>query len=265
MVVNGSKVPTPPLPKTGALRSPLHFAEYHPEGRDTVVLLHDMLHNGASQWDSVRPFLPSEFRTLVLDWPGHGKSPLPEGGFNDTPRQLSVALMQWMTMTVRGSCHIVAAGLGAYAAIHAALGYPQRIASLTLVGFLHHADASVRTDWASQRSEWSVAMSQDQKAIADLKPRYEHDKWHDMNLGILSDLVTYPPHTMPDDFERLERPLLVIAGDGVDVERQQALQIRDWAPQGHLAIIPDAGHHAMLDAPVIFGAIVSRFLRTPQA
>ncbi|HLY28134.1 MAG TPA: alpha/beta hydrolase, partial [Aggregatilineales bacterium] len=96
-----------------------------------------------------------------------------------------------------------------------------------------------------------------------LASRYQHDRWQQMNLQILDDLVTYPPHTMPDDFERLEHPLLVVAGDAIEIERKQALQIRDWSPQGNLAIIPGAGHHAMLDAPGIFGAIVSRFLRTP--
>src|SRR3954467_1503998 len=139
MEINGSKATIPPLPTTGTLRPPLNYAEFNPEGKETVILLHDMFHSGLSQWDDVRLFLPKEFRTLILDWPGHGKSPLPDGGFNDAPRQLSVALTQWMTARVRGPCHIVAAGLGAYAAVHAALGYPQRIASLTLIGYLHHA------------------------------------------------------------------------------------------------------------------------------
>jgi pimeloyl-ACP methyl ester carboxylesterase len=261
MAADGLKVPTPQLPGTGPLRPPLHYAEYNPEGKDTIVLLHDLFHNGSSQWDSVRPFLPTEYRVLVLDWPGHGKSPLPMHGFNDTPRQLSVALTQWMTTTIRGSCHIVAAGLGAYAAVHAALGYPQRIASLTLVGFLHHADATVRSQWMVQRETMSIAIKTN--SGSDLSTRYEHEKWQQMNLDILNDLVTYPPHTMPDDFERLDKPLLIVAGDGVEIERRQSVQIRDWSPHGHLAIIPDAGHNPMLDAPIIFGAIVSRFLRTP--
>jgi pimeloyl-ACP methyl ester carboxylesterase len=226
-----------------------------------LILLHDLFHNGSTQWDAVRSFLPTEFRVLVLDWPGHGKTPMLEGGFNDTPRQLSVALTQWMTTNVRGACHIIGAGLGAYAAMHAALRYPQRIATLTLAGFLHHADASVRADWMAQRTTWSMAV-QAGNALA-LASRYSHDKWQQMNQDILNDLVTYPPHTMPDDFERLERPLLVIAGDAIEIERRQAMQVRDWSPQGHLAVIPDAGHSPMLDAPSIFGNIVSRFLRTP--
>src|SRR5260370_527555 len=132
MLANGSKDTTPLLPTTGSLKSDLHYAEYNAQGSETVILLHDMLQNGSTQWDSVRAYLPVEFRTLILDWPGHGKSPLPEGGFNDTPRQLAAALTKWMTTTVRGACHIIGAGIGAYAATHVALGYPQRVASLTL-------------------------------------------------------------------------------------------------------------------------------------
>ncbi len=261
MAANGSKVTIPQPQTTGPHKSGLHFKEYNPEGRETVVLLHDLFHNSESQWSAVRPFFPGELRLLAVDLPGHGNSPLPEGGFNDTPRQFSVAISQWMTQYIRGACHIVAAGLGAYAALHLALGYPQRVASLTLAGFLHHADASVRAEWTAQRATWDVAMkASDSTGLAS---RYQHERWQQMNLEILDDLVTYPPHTMPDDFERLERPLLIIAGDGIAIERWQALQIRDWSPQGHLAIIPGAGHSAMLDAPGIFGAIVSRFLRTP--
>jgi pimeloyl-ACP methyl ester carboxylesterase len=263
MAVNGSVAPIPLPPKTGLLKSPLSYTEYNPAGHDTVILLHDLFHSGLSQWDVVRPFLPSEFRILILDWPGHGGSAMPEMGFNDTPRQFAAALTKWMTTTIRGSCHIVAAGLGAYAAIHAALSYPQRIATLTLTGFLHHADANVRADWIAQRSTWNMTMRQDSRAIGDLATRYQHDQWQKMNTDILNDLVTYPPHTMPDDFERLECPLLIIAGDAIEVERRQANQIRDWAPMGRLAIIPGAGHNAMLDAPGIFGGMVSRFLRTP--
>ena len=261
MVANGLKATTPQLPGTAPLKAPLHYTEYNPEGTETIVLLHDLFQNGSSQWDAVRPYLPFEFRLLIVDWPGHGLSPLPGNGFDDTPRQFATILSQWMTRSVRGTCHMVGAGLGAYAALHVALGYPQRVASLTLVGYLHHADAVVRAQWASQRETLRLAL--ETGSSVDLSARYGHDQWQKMNLDILADLMTYPPHTMPDDFERLEMPTLLVSGDAVEIERRQALQIRDWAPQAHLAVIPDAGHNAMLDAPAIFGGILSRFLRTP--
>lgn len=84
-------------------------------------------------WDLVRPALAVRFRTVALDWPGHGESPVAGGswrpsapGFADLVEDV-VAALDLAPVAVMGN------SVGGFAAARLAIRHPDRVGALVLV------------------------------------------------------------------------------------------------------------------------------------
>jgi len=120
---------------TAMMRLHYHEAGAGQDGSPPVVLLHGG-GPGASAWSNFGGNLPAfaaEFRTLMVDQPGFGRSDKPavDGNyFTFSARALASLLDQLGIEKV----HLVGNSLGGGTAVRFALSYPERAAKLVLMG-----------------------------------------------------------------------------------------------------------------------------------
>jgi pimeloyl-[acyl-carrier protein] methyl ester esterase len=123
---------------------------YKPTGVDNdtaedLVLLHGWgLHSIA--WDSVVPALLEHFRVTVIDLPGMGQSPLPNGDYDldFVADQIRRVLPEY--------CHLLGWSLGGLVALKIALDEPERVQSVATVATTPRFTAS---------DDWPTAMKPD--------------------------------------------------------------------------------------------------------
>lgn len=104
---------------------------YHSVGSGkTVVMVHGLGANQAFWFFSVGSVLASEFRVVSYDLRGHGRSSMPERGYD--LGQMAKDLHGLLNQLDVESVHLVGHSFGARVALAAALLHPDRIDSLTL-------------------------------------------------------------------------------------------------------------------------------------
>src|SRR4051794_8222783 len=113
----------------------LYYLVEGPPDRPVVVLI-----NGFSapleMWAPTVPALVPDFRVLLYDLRGHGRSDLPLGGY-DLATQAGdlLGLMDGLGI---GSAHLVGDAAGGGIAVEVALSHPARVRSLALIGTRIH-------------------------------------------------------------------------------------------------------------------------------
>jgi len=111
----------------------LQIREYEHDG-DPVLLLH---FGGANlmAFEAAVPFFQGQYRLILVDLRGHGKSDKPETGYHivDMARDL-VGLLDQLGLE---RAHVVGSSLGAEVGLSMAANHPQRVASLICEGALY--------------------------------------------------------------------------------------------------------------------------------
>ena len=97
----------------------------------SIVFLHGFTLDHRMWRDDARYFR-QWYRVLVLDFKGHGKSDAPESGYSRAHRVEDV--LGFMDAVGLRKVHLVGLSMGGTTALGFALKYPERLASLTLVG-----------------------------------------------------------------------------------------------------------------------------------
>jgi pimeloyl-ACP methyl ester carboxylesterase len=96
-------------------------------------MLHGVATNLAFWFFRILPPIARRFRVTAYDLRGHGRSEITPRGY--TTREQAEDLVAVLDALGIGRPHLVAHSLGAAVALHAAVLFPQRVASLTLMDF----------------------------------------------------------------------------------------------------------------------------------
>jgi 2-succinyl-6-hydroxy-2,4-cyclohexadiene-1-carboxylate synthase len=179
---------------------------------------------------------------------------------------------------------VVGYSLGGRLALHVALQWPRRLSALVLVGA--HAgieDEGARS--ARRRADEALAAWMESRPIEAVVQRWEslgafatqdaglvraqspgrlsHDPARLAALLRSAGQGTMPP--VWDRLSRLERPVLLLAGDHdpayVDAQRRMAALL----PRGQAAVVAGAGHAAHLERPDAVAARLLDFLSATRA
>ncbi len=104
--------------------------DIHGDGRDTLVLLASGAHD-RHDFDELRALLPQRWRTIALDWPGHGQSPAGDGPAS-AMRLADVAEHVVAQLAPDGAI-VLGNSVGGFAAARMAIRRPELVRGLVIV------------------------------------------------------------------------------------------------------------------------------------
>lgn len=255
------------------------------EAGRAALVLHGFT-GSAESMQGVAQALEETRPTARLELVGHGES--------DAPSEVAPYAMSACVEQVVGSLaplglerpHLVGYSMGGRTALSAAVAYPDRFASLTLVG------ATAGIDDAALRSERIDA----DQALAD---RIERDgleafvdHWMALPLfasqaslgaaalararaerlrqrphGLANSLRGMGAGAQPPIFDRLGAcalPVLLVVGGGDEKFKGIAARLASALPDARTAVVEGVGHAAHLEDPIAFGEILRGFLASVE-
>lgn len=111
----------------------LQIRDYEQEG-EAIIFLH---FSGANlmMWQRILPYFQDQYRLILIDLRGHGKSDKPETGYHmDEMASDVIGVMQHLKLE---RAHIVGSSLGAEVGLSIAANYPEKAISLVCDGALN--------------------------------------------------------------------------------------------------------------------------------
>jgi pimeloyl-ACP methyl ester carboxylesterase len=100
----------------------------HAEVRDAIVLIHGM-GSASTVWKPIAADLKSAFTVVLIDLPGHGKTPMNVAQHMD-PKALAASVFETMHSLEIANFHVVGNSLGGWIALEMAAINPSAIASV---------------------------------------------------------------------------------------------------------------------------------------
>lgn len=220
----------------------LHYCE---EGSgEVLILLHGNGENHNYFAHQVEHFARS-YRVIALDTRGHGESPRGSAPF--TLRQFAEDLRDFMDQRGIDRAHILGFSDGGNIALHFALKYPRRVGKLILNG--------------ANLDPWGVKMRVQLPVVAGhavarmFAGRSPQARRNAEMLG----LMVNEPHFAPRDLQRLNMPVLVIAGNRDMIRSAHTRLIADSLPDSRLVILK-GNHFVANQNPREFNRAVEEFL-----
>jgi 3-oxoadipate enol-lactonase / 4-carboxymuconolactone decarboxylase len=246
-----------------------HYADNGPVGAPALVFV-GSLGTTLAMWEPQIRELSSRFRTIAVDLPGHGGTPVPEArctvtGFADDVVRLldSIGVEQFA---------IVGLSFGGAVAQALAAAYPDRVcAAVIACAAAQYSEEFWRTRAAHVRAEGLeeiVRLTAGRRFCPGFAER-EPDTYA-ASLAILAStlpegyaaccdaLATYDARAL---LPRITAPTLVIAGELDQVTPPRlAEQIAALVPGARLRVIDGAAHLANVEQPEAFNAMVDQHL-----
>ena len=248
----------PPMPAAAAHGTvPVAGAEiyYATYGQGPpVILLHGGLGN-YDHWSNQVPALAEHFEVIAIDSRGQGRSTRTRAPVSyETMENDVLAVMDELSVT-RAS--IVGWSDGGEIALKLAISHPDRVARLFVFGTNY--DASGSKPRGSQRSATFAAYAA--KSRADYMKLSKTPRQFDELVDWLLPIWRNPMGFTKDQLRSIQAPTLI--GDGDHDEVIVLAQVQEMAqliPHAQLAVIPDASHFALWQAPAEFNKVLINFL-----
>ena len=237
------------------------------QGVTPVALLHGFL-GRKEDWHPVMATLARRRRCCALDWPGHGEhrvAVIPSwdavlAGLDG--QRVALGLDRW---------HLAGYSMGGRLALHYALAYPDRVASLTIIS----ASTGIEEDDARDRRKeqdrvWADRLRTlpratflrqwyDQPVFASLACRPElletiiHARQSAADPALLAEaLEAWGQGRLPGVRRRLVElrcPVQLVAGELDSLYVERAGELKNLLPGGRVVIVSGAGHVAPLENP----------------
>lgn len=248
--------PTPTLPKplTSAVAPVngirLWYAEF---GHGApVILVHGGLAN-SDYWGLQVRALAAHYQVIVLDSRGHGRSTR-----SDAP--IGYDLMSSDVLALMDYLHIRKAALigwsdGAIIGLDIAIHHPDRLTRL--FAFAANSDPSGVKD-VSQSAVFTAYIQRAAKEYAQLSPTPTQFKAFVANI---ERMWATEPHFTDEQLRHIEVPTWIVDGDRDEaINRENTDHMAGLIPGCGELILPEVGHFAFLQDPVMFNESLMHFL-----
>ena len=222
-------------------------------GGDPLVILHPGGTDSRSMQSLVEQL--SDYRCILIDRPGHGRSPDVAGEWSFAA--MADAIIEVLDRLELEDAHVLGWSDGAIVGLQLALDHPERVRSLVFGGapfqvpgwldgvlgedppsFLADSYAEASPDGAGH---WSVVVGKAAR-LHEVEPAFPVAR-----LG------------------ELRMPVLVLSGDDDEVRFEHLLELYRALPDGELAIVPRATHALPVEQPDLVARFTRDLHRRPRA
>lgn len=239
-----------------------------------LALIHGWgMHGGV--WDGVRDVLAQRFRLHIVDLPGYGASPAIESGTLEN-------LVRTVAEILPDKAHVCGWSLGGQVALEMARLFPERLASLVLVGTTPCFTA--RKDWPSAVPrevllEFAAALETDYegtlKRFLALQARGDDEvkvvlkhlrdglfaKGHPDVAVLRAGLAILLESDLRESVATIKTPTLLLHGERDMLTPVAAARwLAERMPAAHLEVIAGAAHAPFLSHPEKFTEMMTGFL-----
>jgi pimeloyl-ACP methyl ester carboxylesterase len=241
---------------------PVPAYDVHGDG-PPLVLLHSA-GMAAPEWDKHVEPLAEDFRVIVPDLPGHGRTPPPEGGMSF--RALGEAVLAVLDEEGIDDAHVLGSSMGGGVTQWLVGEAPDRLEHVVLFRVGHTRTDGVREAsgmlgdpayWEGQRMDTWLSRVHE--------PRGGEEAWRDV-VRRVSEWLCRPDTatgTSLDDLRAYEDPAMLAVGDRDPVAPlDQVLEMHEAFPDSRLWVLPGADHAPATNTwrRGMFVAEVRRFL-----
>lgn len=217
--------------------------------------------------------LSAEFKVLIIDLPGFGRSPLPATAF--TIEEIAAQMLQWILLQEIEPAIVIGHSLGGYVALAMANQGGEHFAGLGLFHSTAFADSEEKRQSRDKTIEFVKNNGAAAFATSFIPPLFA-DKQHpgiarvkEIGAKVSASAVIGYTRAMRNRFDHTEtlknfrHPLLFIGGDKdpgipVDIVRKQAA----LNPASEVHILENQSHMGMMEAPSVTANILKVFCRT---
>jgi pimeloyl-ACP methyl ester carboxylesterase len=228
------------------------YYETYGSGRP-LLLIHGNAESIASFKEQIGVFA-KRHRVLAMDSRGQGKSQL--GTDKLTYEQMTEDTNAFLEYLKLDHVDVLGWSDGGIIGLLLAIHHPDKVGKLAVVG------ANLQPNAAYQ---WAV------DGIAKIRARLTAELAHSDNPKPLQlqlqllDLEGNQPHIPLTDLNRVQIPVLVMAGDRDVIRDDHTLSIFHALPKSQLAIFPGATHIVPAQQPLVFNPVALRFFEEPFA
>lgn len=235
----------------------IYYEEYG-EGKP-VILLHHFMSTGTNGWSSYIPLLAKNYKVIVPDLRGHGKSTNPKSNnpwkIDDSASDLLVFLDSLNITKISA----IGGSAGASTLLNAATVQPERFEALVIVGGSPFRNKEFR-DWILR--SWSEEIS---TGFIEL---HGSEKANILNRQFRELANQYRDHELtPDRLNRITARTLIVHGDNDPIiPVDYAWEVYKAISDSHLWIVPNGGHLPYLypSNKSDFATRIQDFLLTPK-
>jgi pimeloyl-ACP methyl ester carboxylesterase len=231
---------------------------YRDMGEGTpLLLLHGFFENG-ELWAPFTDPLSKQYRLLVPDLRGHGRSTNPSKKF--TFEQSAADIIALLDHLNVKSCMAMGHSGGGMTLLHVALKQPKRLTSMVLDGASHNFSKQMRQTIAKSAEE----LKDNEGFFAHVSP------WHERGKAQVRDLLeqfaefsrTTGMKLTSKELESIKVRTLVVLGDRDEfVPVETAVMMHRLIPNSRLWIVPGRRHDLTYNENMPFVDVTSKFLK----
>jgi pimeloyl-ACP methyl ester carboxylesterase len=248
---------------------------YEDTGKGTPLVLIHGVGGDSTEWSEVSPEMSKEIRCIAVDLRGHGKSEKPDMPYTQDMFADDVAAL--LDILKISKAYICGISMGGFVAQKMALTHPEKVDGLILIDTTPRMPAKsiqVAGAWGKAFAEKGLQAYIDAeikdifhpmfarrhkdaiKRFADSMKTREAKTSARVQQGYMKS-----PPVMEKDIKKIKAPTLIIHGreDGVVPAEEAELMHRE-IQNSQIAIIPFAGHGALLERPDYFIDLILYFI-----
>jgi pimeloyl-ACP methyl ester carboxylesterase len=261
---------------------------YESTGTGTpIVFVHEFGGNYWS-WEPQVGYFSRRYRCATFSARGYPPSDIPEDMNKYSQARATDDIIDVMNAAGIESAHIVGLSMGAFACLHAALRYPDRIRSAVIAGAGYGSEREHQEFF--RRNSEHVARGFEERGARDFAPVYgesasrvqfqdkdprgwqlfvdrmvQHSDRGAANTMRGVQMRRPSLYDLEAELAALQVPLLVVIGDEDDHSIQPGIFLKRTVPRSGLAMFPKSGHTLNLEEPALFNHLVAEFLAQVEA
>ena len=220
-----------------------------------LLLIHGNGQNIASMNFQIEYF-SRDYQVIVADSRAHGKTGKGDSVLNYV--QMMEDYNALLNQLGVGPANVIGWSDGGIQALLMAISHPDKVNKLAVMGANLRPDSGAVYPWVSELLQPLSELVDQMIASGDTS-----DDWQ-LQRQMLDLLMTQPDISI-ESIQKIEAPVLVIAGDMDIISSGHTLEIFENLPNAHLAILPGQTHWAPATDSEGFNAIVAKFFSTPYS